>query len=466
MHAYAPIPGRETLRLRTGTLALCLSAAIAASNAAASSTSGLASTSKTAAQTAQLWPVRTCNDSGPGSLRDVIATQAQSGDTVDLSQLPMSCGMADSLITLGSEIVVSQDILILRGATEGTVTISGAGNSRVLHHTGNGTLALYMMTVSDGYYRASGHTRGGCIQSDQGDVFLDHVTVTECTVASDDSHANGGGVSAELGNVSLIVSRISGNQALGGGNNAGSGGGIYSGGTTLAKYSSISGNSASSSTNHGFGGGIASDKGVTVFASTIDGNSAAYLGGGIFANGATSVYSSTISGNETAGYVGGLFVNGSLTIANSTAAFNHQKSAADGAGGIMLSGNGSMESSVIANNTAGMAHIPADLFVEGTLMGTDNLVMASNIAAPGVITITDDPKLGPLQFNGGPTRTHALLPGSPAVGMGNADGLPVAFEDIDQRGRGYPRKTGPNASVDIGAVQFDSIFADSFNWAF
>src|SRR5690606_17966946 len=124
------------------------------------------------------------------------------------------------------------------------------------------------------------------------------------------------------------------------------------------------------------------------------------------------------------------------------------------------------ESSVIANNTAGMAHIPADLFVEGTLMGTDNLVMASNIATPGVITITDDPKLGPLQFNGGPTRTHLPSATSPALGRGNAESLPIEMTAFDQRGAGYPRATGPSASVDLGAVQFDSIFADSFNWAF
>jgi len=33
----------------------------------------------------------------------------------------------------------------------------------------------------------------------------------------------------------------------------------------------------------------------------------------------------------------------------------------------------------------------------------------------------------------------------------------------DQRGDGYPRTTGANASVDIGAFQFDSIFADGFD---
>ena len=94
--------------------------------------------------------------------------------------------------------------------------------------------------------------------------------------------------------------------------------------------------------------------------------------------------------------------------------------------------------------------------------GTDNLVIASNVPSPpGVITVTSDPKLGPLQFNGGWTRTHALLPGSPALGMGNDTGSLTH----DQRGVGYPRTSGPNATTDIGAVQFDTIFAHGFGWA-
>jgi len=54
-----------------------------------------------------------------------------------------------------------------------------------------------------------------------------------------------------------------------------------------------------------------------------------------------------------------------------------------------------------------------------------------------------DPKLGPLQDNGGPTPTEALLPGSPAIGAGD----PALLNTLDQRG--YNRGT----PVDIGAFQ-------------
>jgi len=62
--------------------------------------------------------------------------------------------------------------------------------------------------------------------------------------------------------------------------------------------------------------------------------------------------------------------------------------------------------------------------------------------------------LGPLQNNGGPTDTHALLPGSPAIDTGISGG-----PNTDQRG--FPRPIDlpsvPNAAdgSDIGAYEFD-----------
>jgi hypothetical protein len=59
-----------------------------------------------------------------------------------------------------------------------------------------------------------------------------------------------------------------------------------------------------------------------------------------------------------------------------------------------------------------------------------------------------DPRLGPLQDNGGPTLTHALLPGSPAIDAGNN----AYATDWDQRGPGFPRIV--NGIIDIGAFEF------------
>ncbi|HVT31931.1 MAG TPA: choice-of-anchor Q domain-containing protein [Rhodanobacteraceae bacterium] len=400
-------------------------------------------------------------------MREIIENpmKAQSGDTVDLDQLPTLCVMANSVITLGSEIEVHQDNLTLQGPTEGTVTISGAGLSRVFHHTGAGTLALNALTVSDGHYHpAAGPAYGGCIDSDSGDVVLSHVVVRNCVAISDGNWTKGGGVHAR--NVSLIASSVSGNQAGNSGTST-MGGGVYALQTILSWYSAISGNEAPG----GFGGGLAARNGTTLIASTIEGNHAGKGGGFYAGDAAVGVFDSTISGNSASDFASALEGRNSIVIANSTIAFNHQDSS-DTAGAIVL-GNGNnpnstltLQSSIVADNTATAANTAADIFIypgAGSLAGADNLVISSNVSDPAVITLTSDPKLAPLAFNGGPTRTHILLPGSPALGKGNIDGLPAPWNTTDQRGVGYPRTSGPAATIDIGAVQFDSIFADGLD---
>jgi hypothetical protein len=95
-----------------------------------------------------------------------------------------------------------------------------------------------------------------------------------------------------------------------------------------------------------------------------------------------------------------------------------------------------------------------------TVSGADNLIMSANGVPQSVIKFTSDPKLDwQLRSNGGSTRTHALMPGSPAIGAGNDYG---GFW-TDQRGRGYPRTTGSAYLTDIGAFQFDSIFFGDFD---
>jgi hypothetical protein len=64
-----------------------------------------------------------------------------------------------------------------------------------------------------------------------------------------------------------------------------------------------------------------------------------------------------------------------------------------------------------------------------------------------------DPLLGPLTFNGGPTMTHALLAGSPAINsgdpaaMGGVGNVPL----LDQRGAPFARVAG--GRIDIGAIE-------------
>src|SRR5262249_62378314 len=66
-----------------------------------------------------------------------------------------------------------------------------------------------------------------------------------------------------------------------------------------------------------------------------------------------------------------------------------------------------------------------------------------------------DPKLGPLQENGGPTKTHALLPGSPAIDAGSNRRAPT----WDQRGPGFPRIV--NGTIDIGSFEVQAAGASA-----
>ncbi|GDY09186.1 hypothetical protein LBMAG52_26720 [Planctomycetia bacterium] len=158
---------------------------------------------------------------------------------------------------------------------------------------------------------------------------------------------------------------------------------------------------------------------------------------------------STISGNSTTGFAsnGGGISNTSdalatftLTINNSTISGN---SASGRGGGISNDGNiiASLRSTIVAKNTLrGRFRVEYSLIEQregGTIIET---VGRSN--RYGV-----DPLLGPLTDNGGPTETHALLPGSPAINRG-FNGTPQSF---DQRGLGFVRAV---ERTDIGAFEY------------
>ena len=106
-------------------------------------------------------------------------------------------------------------------------------------------------------------------------------------------------------------------------------------------------------------------------------------------------------------------------------------------------------------------NVPDDFQVYGSpvITGANNLVVASGATLPPD-TLQDDPLLGVLGDNGGPTQTIPLLDGSPAIDTGNN----VAHLQTDQRGGGFPREAG--TSADIGAFEVqngsDVIFKDGF----
>jgi CSLREA domain-containing protein len=262
-------------------------------------------------------------------------------------------------------------------------------------------------------------------------ISANNVTISGLTIANGNSPSNGGGISITGG---LTIA----NCAISGHTTGSSGGGIVSSGTLSIVNSTISGNSATG----GFGGGIYSTGTAQITNSTISNNSVSELslgigsGGGILNGGGSLVVTnSTISGNVAQFRGGGIQSNsGTLTSRNTIIALNTAPSGPD------VFGTLTSDNFNLIGNNSGVTITPAQL--------SDQIGTAGSPI---------NPLLGPLQNNGGPTLTRALLPGSPAVDKGHSSGLTT-----DQRGVGFPR-TADYSSVtnatggdgtDIGAVEF------------
>src|SRR6202022_221598 len=117
--------------------------------------------------------------------------------------------------------------------------------------------------------------------------------------------------------------------------------------------------------------------------------------------------------------------------------------------------------SIVAGNLDGTNNVPTpdDLRRGTTFVAGVNVRNSLLQETPPAQTINGDnvskifgqsPNLGPLQNNGGLTRTMALLPGSLAIDAG--DNIRTAGETNDQRGAGFNRVIGP--AVDMGAYEF------------
>lgn len=263
-----------------------------------------------------------------------------------------------------------------------------------------------------------------------------------------------GGVSVELRDVTLRHGQV-----------AGPGAGIVNAGHLVLRRCVVTGNAATSGET-GSGGGIQSlpaDAQLEVFDSTIFANTATGVGGGLALGGHFRFENTTISGNLTTSTTGGgLYVTeqGDGSLRNLTITGNR---AASRAGGAFIENRAfvgfppSIANTVLAGNTA-----PERPDCEGTFDSQGhNLVGdgsqcdgfgASHADLVGTGAARIDPKLGPLTANGGPTATHALLAGSPALDAGDSaapGGGTGSCAGDDQRGAARPG----GSRCDIGAFE-------------
>ena len=252
--------------------------------------------------------------------------------------------------------------------------------------------------------------------------------------------ANGG--SGGSATATIVSTTVSGNSAGGVFSSAGQG----SAGVTITN-STISGNSTHGGINAvNFFPSSGTAANLSVANSTISDNFSLDTGGGIYASAVgASIVNSTISGNSAGTSGGGIYeANSSLHVTNSTITGN----SAPSGGGIYTVGSVEVSNTILNAGALG-----ENIFNNGGTVTSDGYNLSSDdgggyLTGPGD-QINTDPLLGPLQSNGGPTFTHALLPGSPAIDAGDPNFSPPPFNDQ----RGCPFERVFNGRIDIGSFE-------------
>ena len=390
---------------------------------------------------------------GDISLRDAIAAAA-TGATIDFDA---SLDGGTIWLVLG-ELAITRSITIDASALAHGLTLDASRNDPTPQEDNGDGIRVFRIGNGHGHIDEGTDASvaavtmhgltltGGDVTGDGGAIWTNgDVTIIGSTIAGNSAHF-GGGIRA-LGSVTVIDSTIAENLGI-------FGGGIRASGEVRVTSSTIWGNAAVS------GGGINAFGKVTISSSTIAGNSAGINGGGIRAATEVTVTSSTISGNVAR--LGGGVWSPTVTVAESTISLN---SASTEAGGIFADKRVTITSSIVAGNSdSGIApdqNLPCcALTVRHSLIGSNRgMILAeapvgspdangNRIGDPDGIGIID-PMLAPLADNGGPTQTHALMPGSPAIDAGDPSFQAPTVND--QRGAPFTRVAG--ARIDIGAYE-------------
>ena len=353
--------------------------------------------------------VTNTNDSGPGSLRQALF-DSHDDDTVNFD--PALKGQTILLST--AELLINKNITV-SGPGANLLTVARAQNApafRIFDLAANHAVTIRGLTINNGYAQNFG-CGGGILNS--GSTLL----LMNCTVSGNSTDGTGGGICVDTNS------------------------------TLTVESSTLTGNYAGD-----YGGGVANSGTLIINNSTLSDNRGEFAGGGVLSGilnmALLTVSNSTLSGNTTQLHGGGIWTSGHGAISNSTLSGNSGTN-----GGAINNRLGTLEikSTILKRGESG-SNIVND---SGTLTsGGYNLSSddgSGYLIGPGD-QINTDPLLGLLQNNGGPTFTHALLPGSPAIDTGDVNFTPPPL--FDQRGPGFNRVV--NGRIDKGSfeVQFSS----------
>ena len=353
-----------------------------------------------------------CNDgTGHCTLRAAIQ-QANSSGGANTISVPAG----NYLLSVGSLFVTAPTInLAITGTgAAGTVVIDGQG-ALAIFNLQRGTVTLTNLVIQNGKFTiANVGAFGACVGAGILAGGATTININSSIIQNNSAvNASGSGLCILAGTVNLDQTTVRNNSSTYGG----SGVRIQSPGILNVTNSTFNGNTASDS--NASGAAIETQSTVNVTNSTISGNLLAGPGSAIAVIAETTTLRNvTIAGNGPGPQLS-VFSTGAVARVESTIISN-----ANGGANCNAFSNG-----VITSNGHNLD--------SGTTCGFAN---------GGDIT-TGNPMLGALQNNGGPTTTHALLPGSAAQDKGSNPANLV----LDQRGNGFARIVGPAA--DIGAFE-------------
>ena len=405
---------------------------------------------------------------GPGSSRLTVRRDTggdyriftiASGATVAISGLTVSNGKTPDDTTGSNNFAPGGGGIMNMGAlTLTSVVVSGnstgagftgptgghAGDGGGIYNSGTLTLTLFS-TVSG---NRTGKGGGGSFLAGNG--------------------GRGGGIFNESGTVTINSSTVSGNVTgdggaalTGGGQFPGAGGGIYNNtnATTNINNSAVRDNVTGVfvSGAQGPAGGLLNEGTMTITGGHISGNTGAEVSGIWNASGSLNIANGTVSGNSTGVAIKLGDVQSAVTLTNCTVASNP-------GGGIVVTSPLApvVRNTIIAGN--GGSDVSGAFNSQGhNLVGNGDGATGFGASGNqvGSAATPVNPRLGPLADNGGQTKTHALLPGSPAIDAGDdALAKDASNNTLTSDGRGAPSPRfadGPDAdavqTVDIGAFE-------------
>ncbi len=318
---------------------------------------------------------------------------------------------------------------------DSTISHNGSswGDGGGISNAGSGTLTLTDSIVSGN--RADDGRGGGIDNASTASLTITNSTISEnwanlCSLCD----FVGDGIS-NAGEMTVINSTVWDNEGIGIENTDGVAmltgstvsknyaNGIHNAGEMAVIDSTVSENG---SFDHvvvaGRGAGIVNREALTLINSTVSGNSADGNGGGIWNEGTLTISSSTVSGNTTG-------EQGSAVYAHEGSAIETALTLIDGDCASFVDEVTWVSNGYNIESTGDTCGFDPD--------GTDQV----NVSA-------DDLKLGELADNGGPTMTHALLPGSVAI-----DHIPAVDCEVDEDQRGEPRPETGGTMCDVGAFE-------------